>query len=394
MKRLQLPLRRHLDEPITEVTVQRMWRGVLERRGTVRNRPRALWTGLALAGAALTFVFTWFVWTAGPSASSGPLTLADGREIGVLEAPVTVQEPLDRWLSDGSRIRLAAGARLSQLESTNSSFAVLLSAGRVDFDVKKGGPRRWSIECGLATVEVVGTRFTVDRAPARVVVEVNEGVVLVRGERVPDRVRKLTAGEVIEISAALAETDTPPPAENLATPSPLATPAVSASAAALQAPLAAQGAWKDLARRGQYKEAYQALGAQGIAREVTGSSADDLLSLADVARLSGHPTDAVAPLRRVIGEHPGDARAGLAAFTLGRVELDGLGQPAGAAQSFATAIRLGLGGGLQEDARARLVEARARAGDIAGARAAAEEYDRLFPGGHHRAAVRRWAGDP
>jgi transmembrane sensor len=112
-----------------------------------------------------------------------------------------------------------------------------------------------------------------------------------------------------------------------------------------------------------------------------------------VARLSGHPGEAVAPLRRVVGEHPGDSRAALAAFTLGRIQLDSLGQAAAAAQSFAQALSLGIAGPLVEDARARLVEAHARSGNRDAARSAAKQYEEQFPSGRHLAAVRRWAGD-
>jgi transmembrane sensor len=118
---------------------------------------------------------------------------------------------------------------------------------------------------------------------------------------------------------------------------------------------------------------------------------DDLLALADVARLSGHPADAVIPLTRVVTEHAGDPRASLAAFTLGRLELDSLRHPALAAAAFERAMALGLPQSLQEDALARLVEARAQAADAPGARSAAEEYERRFPAGKRLDEVRRWA---
>ncbi len=115
-----------------------------------------------------------------------------------------------------------------------------------------------------------------------------------------------------------------------------------------------------------------------------------MLALADVARLSGHPREAVEPLRRVA--RSGDGRAPLAAFTLGRVELGELGNPASAAASFELALRLGLPAGLREVAHARLVEAHARAGHVAEARRWAGAYAQSFPNGRHAAAVQRWAG--
>jgi len=47
--------------------------------------------------------------------------------------------------------------------------------------------------------------------------------------------------------------------------------------------------------------------------------------------------------------------------------------------------------GLEEDARARLVEAHARAGHGERAREAAADYERHFPRGSRLAEVRRWA---
>jgi transmembrane sensor len=154
---------------------------------------------------------------------------------------------------------------------------------------------------------------------------------------------------------------------------------------------ARQDRWRELAQKGGFKDAYQELSPIGIARAAQTASVDDLLLLADVARLSGHSSEAVGPLTRVAQEHGGDPRASMAAFTLGRLQLDSLGRAAGAAQAFSRAIALGLPLGLREDAYARVVEARARAGDRAGARAAAAEYEARYPGGSRLAEVRAWA---
>jgi transmembrane sensor len=160
-----------------------------------------------------------------------------------------------------------------------------------------------------------------------------------------------------------------------------------ASAPAVPAP----SAWRRLAQDGDNARAYAALGPAGIARAAHDASVDDLMALADVARRSGHPADAVAPLSQVISAHGQDPRAPLAAFALGRLQLDALSQPGLAAQSFARAISLGLPRSLQEDAFARLVEARARAGDAFGAQTAARDYEQRFPSGQRLEQVRRWA---
>jgi len=93
----------------------------------------------------------------------------------------------------------------------------------------------------------------------------------------------------------------------------------------------------------------------------------------------------------VVSEHASDPRTPLAAFTLGRLQLDALGHPAQAASAFTQAIALGLPQSLQEDAYARLVQAQSRAGNAAGARAAAQQYEQRFPSGKRLDEVRRWA---
>ena len=114
----------------------------------------------------------------------------------------------------------------------------------------------------------------------------------------------------------------------------------------------------------------------------------DLLLAADVARLSHHSGQAVTPLRRLLASFPGDPRAPLAAFTLGRVLLDELGRPREAAEAFARA----RSGAMAEDALAREVEAWSRAGDSATARTRAELYLQLYPKGRRDRSVRRYGG--
>jgi len=272
----------------------------------------------------------------------------------------------------------------------------LLGDGRALFDVQPGGPRKWSIEAGLATVEVVGTRFTVTREAVRVTVEVERGTVLARGERVPERVKRLVAGERLDVESEGNGLLTEPP--SVASPADSAAPSSSPAPNAPRREATDAGrenpSWQDLAERGKYSEAYQNLGADSIATRAKSADVEQLLALADVARFSGHPTDAVGPLRRVMSEHRLDSRAGLAAFTLGRVHLDAMNEPAAAARDFADAIALGLPQALLEEAYLRLIEARAKAGDQHGAHETWSEYYDRFPHSTRRSAADRWRQGP
>ncbi len=458
-----------------------LWRRIRARQNGLRQRARSfrlpalgfgLATGLA-AALVLAGIVPFGPPTAAPAAASVPLTLANGFVL----APVDAAHG-DRvvTLADASEIRLAKGARVEPLLSSGSRFELLLRRGSAEFSVIPGGPRRWVIEAGVATVEVVGTVFRVTRGPRGVQVSVSRGTVLVRGEGVPDRVRRVTAGQTISVApavaplpkvdvgpAAVAEaTDSPgdpggvvalpaataaalPDATDAELPDPTAaalpdptaaarpeataaalpdataaaprdaTPAAlpdataaalpdataaalpDATAAALPdataaaVPAAPAAAWRRALARGAYKKAYGTLGAQGLKREVARTDLPQrLLELADVARLSGHPSQAVAPLDRLMTRHADSPQAGLAAFTLGRVYLDQLGEPAEAARAFEKAIGLHPPNALLADCHARLVEAYARAGDVSRAKRAASRYRALFPGGRQLADPRAW----
>ncbi|HTQ02921.1 MAG TPA: tetratricopeptide repeat protein, partial [Polyangiaceae bacterium] len=155
-------------------------------------------------------------------------------------------------------------------------------------------------------------------------------------------------------------------------------------------PTAPLPSWRTLAKEQNYGAAFARLSAEGPS--AVRDTPDDLLLAADVARLGGRPDRAVAPLQRVIADHPFDTRAPLAAFTLGRTLLEQLGRPRDAAQAFATARRLDRGGALTQDALAREVESWAGAGDAERAQARALEYVKLYPHGRRITAVRRLGG--
>ena len=377
MSRLRYPLKEHLADPSSEEALARVWRGIEARapRGRARARGWALASVVAAAAVAVAFVTL-------ERRDRGPLRFADGRLLDAVEAPPAGAELA---MSDGSHVELAAGARFRPLESTGTSFVAVLERGSAHFEVRPGGPRRWQIECGLATVEVVGTGFDCARAPGRLSVSVQHGAVLVRGERVPDRARLLAAGETIEVLDAPA----PPQATATSLASAPRPPAATTIAAAPRPDPVADdaGAWRELARGGHHREAFAALGAQGLLRETKRRGVGDLLVLADVARLSGHAAEAVAPLERILGEFPGDPQAPLAALALGRLELDTLNRPAKAAAALNLALSLGVPHSLREDVRTRLVEAYARAGNQAAARAAAAAYLREYPDGRDRSIV-------
>jgi transmembrane sensor len=391
MSQLHYPLKDHLQDPVDEAALQRIAQGIhLRGQGSKRRRflPLVL-VGVTVLGAIITA-------SSRIHRDAGPLLLADGRELGAVDAGEGAKEIA---LAEGSRILLSRGAHIEPLDSSGTVFSAIVTQGRADFDVRPGGPRRWIIECGLATVEVIGTAFACEREPGRLRVVVRHGVVLVRGERVPHRARRLSAGETLEVAedarrpvpvaaGALAPSALPENADRSGSE----TPAEMASRedGNSTAPVASARTWRDLARRGRHGEAFAALGREGLRREAKRLGVNDLLALADVARLSGHPAEAVVPLERILTEFANDAHAPLAAFALGRLELDSLGHAQAAVSAFRKALALGIPRSLREDVRARLVEAYARSGDAGAAERAADAYFEEFPNGRYTQAIQGW----
>ena len=185
------PLEQLLQPAIDEARIAANWQRI--RNGSVKRTlelPR--WSfGAAFACAAAIAVF--FAWPSHP----GPL----GSPVASVGAGELIDAPADRRVAfdDDSRLELEHGSRLQVLTNDGERFVAQLQRGRVHFDVHPGGPRRWEIETARATVEVVGTAFTVEADEHHVVVKVERGVVMVRGEHVPDRVVRLTAGQQISL---------------------------------------------------------------------------------------------------------------------------------------------------------------------------------------------------
>ncbi len=388
--RLETPLRDAMREPCDEAAVERMWRGIAARRGRPTRVPPLVW----MLAAATTFACIALFFARHRGAREvGPLRLDDGAG-AVLFTAVAGEQAFP--LSDGSKIELQRGATFEVHENTGERFVGSLRGGVATFDVRPGGPRHWTIDCGSAIVDVVGTRFKIDAQSARVRVEVERGRVRV-SER-SGKKEELGPGESVDVvprapDAAQVTADSSPPHPEPISPQPAPAPSAPAPPVATTQAAMLRSSWQDLARNGGYSEAYDRLGAAGIERATPNATVGELFALADVARLSGHPGDAVAPLERVYIENPKDPRAALAAFTLGRLEIDLLGHPGRAATIFSRAIELGLPSGLVQDAYVRQVEARVKAGDRTGAQGVLDAYTHAFPGGDRSATMRAWLGE-
>jgi len=243
-------------------------------------------------------------------------------------------------------------------EASTTMTRVELRRGGARFDVTPNPERRFRVEAGLVTVDVLGTEFHCRREGDGVVVEVIRGQVSVSW---PEDSRILERGD--------SGLFPPPPSES----SPEDRPLVSSAAPR----------WRRLARKGESVAAYEAL-EQG---QKVANRAEELMLAADVARKAGHPAAALPYLQRVIDDHPKNSRAPLAAFTMGRIE-QGRRNYRAAAEHFAK-VREMKGSSLIEHALAREVEAWSAAGDKARARRHAKDYLDHYPDGPRAPKVRR-----
>ena len=339
------------------------WAAV-RRRMMLRRRNRRL-----AAGATAAIGVLGALWLARPAWQLGdPPALA--------RRATTAESRLD----DGSLAEpVGSGSVVRRLSEAPGLVVVEVAEGTGRFSVTPNPARTFRVLAGAVTVEVLGTGFLVERLGARARVAVERG-----------RVRVLAGGDRVELGAG--ESGVFPRASPAAPQRARTRPQRVASARA-DAP---SDIPTPVHRAEKPEPPTPAPASPPAAREV-GPAAEPgptaLLEMADRARERGRPAEAIPALRQVVAKHRQDPRAPLAAFTLGRV-LSDLERPTEAARAFALVQELAPPSTLVEDALSREVEAWARAGDAARARARGLDYLARYPAGGRVSFVKRHAGLP
>ena len=341
-----------------EEQVAQTWRAIQSARAQEDKRvfaPSAWWATATLACAAAALVLWARPWMAGPVGSMD--TSVELTAGATLAAPADV-EARELRLDDGSVLTLAESASLDVLANDDARFVTALRRGRCHFAVQPGGPRRWSIETGLATVEVVGTEFTVrvrrgEGGQEEAVVSVDHGVVMVSGEHVPDRVQRLTAGQELVVRRSGPSSAAEPEGVQ---PEAGGSEAVQPEAA--QPSIEPESNEPDRSTTSAVEPSPS--GAASVEPRPRSTTTADVLDEADRLVAGGDPTAAAALLEQAIERSPG-FQSSLAAYQLGQIALDRLDQPDRAARAFLVVVRAGQPQ-LVDDARLHRIEALVRAG--------------------------------
>ena len=315
-----------VDEPC----VERGWDRVRDQLDRERPpRPVVLAAALAAAAAAVV-VFLW-------SGASDPQPLA----------LTATSEPATAVLADGSEITATAGSRVTEVSARTGVMAYRLERGEADFRVTPSRERTFVVWAEDIRIEVMGTQFAVsisedEVGPHSVAVRVREGRVAVTSSRGVDL---LTAGEEIRVDlSAGAEPDQ----EDVLVPAPEKAPR---------------------------------------SERPRGPSTSALFAAAREAQQAGRLGEAIRRYEELLSRRPRDIRASLAAFELGRIRMDRLGQPRRAALDFRRARSLAPTSPLSDDATARLVQIYDQSGQRKLCRRYRRIYRRSFPDGRHRLEV-------
>ena len=349
------PLADDLAPELDEARLARQWSVVSKR---LVGRPRRGFYLAALVPAALVALALVAFLVIRPWATAGGTAAA-------------ARAPDALVLADGSRVTLSSGAELVIESATRESVHLLLRAGTVELDVTHVEGRPFVVSAAGHDVTVLGTAFAVkldSRDGNRTLaVDVTRGRVRVAG---PTGEHALSAGQ--SWSAQV-----------------FATAGASATASAFtSAPAASLGIAPGASAAVAAEDVVEPSPASGepVARLVAPPPIEgprELLLRATEARSAGRPRDAATALDTLRKRYRTDPRAGLAAFELGRIRMDALSDPAGAAEAFADAVSLAPAAPFREDAEARRVEALDALSDRARCERARDAYLTRYPSGLH-----------
>jgi hypothetical protein len=345
--------------------------------------------------------------------------------------------PLALRFSDGSQVMMPphAQAHVDALDAQGATVA--LEGGTVEVSVVHRAHTRWEIRAGRYHVRVTGTRFAAgwDARSQSLTVTMHEGSVEVTGPGLKAPARVVT-GQRLRTSGAAAETPAADEPEvvvedaNTVTarqemPTPAVAPAADPIAEVAQPTAApertvpaargiterrggtrvrqqhvapapfklamADAEWRGLEARGKRRDALAAALRDADWNESCQRlGAEDLIKLGDLARTGGRPDLADAAYQSTRRRFP---QADRAIYGLGKLAFDQRNDYKAAANLFELYVKRFPEGPLAHEAVSLWLESREKAGDNAGARAAAASYLEIFPKGPKASQARALVGN-
>ncbi len=362
--------------------------------------PRRVWLLAAAALAALALVLVLI--RPRPALSYAVLgSRADG---GFIQAAQRGPAAEVRF-SEGSELVFRAGARGRIAEVSPRGASVILESGEVHVEVNHLPSAEWSVQAGPFRIAVLGTVFDARWSGETLEVRLHRGSIVVHGPVAAGEITllagqmlvarpdgELRVGSIGEREAARAQRagDTPAPSGSAALEA--SRPASTASAAA--APAEPRPSWSQRVVAGDFAGVIEAAEARGVEATLAEAPLADLVALSDAARYKGRTDLARRALLAQRSRFRGSSAATAAAFLLGRISEDSLGQSAAAIALYDQYLAEAPAGSFAVEALGRKMMALKRAGGAEAAAPSATDYLARFPGGPYAAEAREILGSP
>jgi transmembrane sensor len=285
--------------------------------------------------------------------------------------------------SEGSTVQAAPMALLRVKSLSKVGSVVELGHGKVNVHVVHCDQTRWKFDAGPFAVHVTGTKFDLAWSPDKheLRLSMQEGSVNVQGCDWPQP-RRFSAGDTLVTTCppAAPVVASKPQEPQIAVPLEAPAPAVAPERVA---GTARSTTWGDLYAKGQFKEAFAQAQADGFNRECAKRSAADVLSLAELARLTGNLPEATHALSTVRTRFARSTEAATAAFALGRMAVELQNNKPQALQWFQLYVAERPAGSLAEDAFGRWITLATQTENRDSAVKAAKLYLARFPQGRY-----------
>ncbi len=308
--------------------------------------------------------------------------------------------------SEGSELAFEAGARGRIADVSPRGASVVLEDGAVHVEVNHLPGAEWSVQAGPYRIAVLGTVFDVRWSDETLEVRLRRGSIVVHGPLAAGEITllagqvlvahpdgELRVGSIGEAGLGRAQAVVKPPASSTSVSTRTA-PVPVASTTAAAPPTEPRPGWGARVAAGDYAAVLDAADARGVETTLAEASLADLVALGDAARYKGRTELARRALVAQRARFRGSSAATAAAFLLGRLSEDSLGQGAAAIVYYDQYLAESPAGAFAAEALGRKMIALKRSGGVEAAAPSATDYLARFPGGPYAASAREILGSP